>query len=203
MTEREKISELSAHWNAIEERIKEAEYILNEVAFLAINELRYAGRKIIDAWDIYNKPIDNQEDQKQFDDCLTVAKQYLLNADHDVTDAICLLVHRQVSEFVERYGKRTITKYFHDFPAFENEMKKINATVSGSRKNRHERVQTYDYIANEYIPQLLDYYQKLLTSAEIALADEKRQRFVNWCFAIFGILGSAASIISMLVYISF
>ena len=198
MTDKEKLSSLADHWNRIEKRVKQAEQVRGEVVIPAINELRYAGRKIVDAWLLYAKPISTEEDRKEFEETLAVIKQYLLNADHDISDAICFTLHKQMQYFLRRYGIRTITKHFNDFPSFLAEMRDVNNTISQSRETRVQRIDKYNEIAGDYIPKLVAYYDQLLTSAELALEKELRQRYINWGFAILGVAGSLASIITLL-----
>lgn len=198
MTDKEKLTALAEHWNAIERRVKQAEQVRGEVVIPAINELRYAGRKVIDAWLLYEKPISTTEDQNEFDETLAVIKQYLLNADHDVSDAVCFILHKEMQNFLRRYGEKTITKYFNDFPSFLARMKDVNNTVSQSRQTRMDRADKYEDIANNYIPALIGYYDQLLTSAELALEAELKQRYLNRCIIAFGTIGSLASIIALI-----
>lgn len=78
------LAKLAAHMNKIERRLKQAEQLREEVVIPGINELRYAGRRFIDAWAISALPSITDEQKKEARDHLVVARQYLENADHDV-----------------------------------------------------------------------------------------------------------------------
>jgi hypothetical protein len=106
------ISDLAEHWNAIEGRLKEAEQLRGEPVIPSINELRYAGRQMVDAWAIYEKKKISAQERQRFNRCVTVAKQYLFNADHDITDSICFFIHRRIQTLLSLYSKRRLRNYY-------------------------------------------------------------------------------------------
>ena len=199
MDARDCVTHLTDHWNLIEERLKRAEHIRNGTNIAAINELRYAGRKLIDAWNIFNKDNRSKEDEDALHECIAVAKQYLINADHDISDGICLFIHSEIQAYIRKFGIKTITKYFHEFPTLLVDMGRVNQIVSNSRSRRDERIVLYKDISDNYIPKLIDFHERLITSAELALAEEKRETFIRRAALAFGAIASAITIVTLFV----
>jgi hypothetical protein len=85
-------------WNRIERRAKEVETFKGEARIPAINEMRYAGRRIVDFL-----VATSSDDHEAARDHLIMAKAYLLNADHDLTDTTLFIVSERLNETERRY----------------------------------------------------------------------------------------------------
>lgn len=198
-TRKERISALATQWDHIEKRLKEAENVRREVVHAAVNELRYAGRALVDVWHL---PIDTQSDEEaaRLDEKITVAEQYLMNSNHDITDGVCFVLHSKVQDLLEFVPRRKIRKEFPDLDNFLQKLDEANDIVTESRETRKDRKEKYEYLEKTYVPYLLENF-KLLDYAERKA--EQRLLRSRW-FSIFGyvvgaigLVGSFASILSV------
>lgn len=97
------LAELAKEWNRIEGRAKEIESFRGEAIMASINEMRYAGRRVVDFL-----VATNQEglSEAQITEHLVVARTYLVNADHDLTDAVIFFVHQRFAAIQKRHGRQ-------------------------------------------------------------------------------------------------
>ena len=84
-----RISTICERWNNIEQQLKEYELTAGGVAIPSINELRYAGRRLIDALNVIVNHPNPTEDKaiEQIEEHLIEAERCCENADHDIVDA--------------------------------------------------------------------------------------------------------------------
>jgi hypothetical protein len=122
------------------------------------------------------------------EDHFVIARQYLINADHDITDAICLYVHGEINRLQKRYGSRALMSVMPDYINFATNMDAANSIVSGSREARSKRNDEYDRLEVEYVPALLKTHSTLKNAERLILTTEKRQKFANQMWK----LGTAA-----------
>jgi len=171
------LAKLAAHMNKVEGRLKQAEQLREEVVIPGINELRYAGRRFIDAWAICALPAPTEKQQQEARDHIVVARQYLQNADHDVTDAVCFFIHREINRMQRAYGANEMIRVFPRYAEFAQQMRTANEIISGSRETRQQRTAEYARLEADYIPSLIQTFEQLRFSETLALAGAKRKRF--------------------------
>lgn len=181
------LAELAAHMNRIEKRLKQAEQVREEVVIPGINELRYAGRRFVDAWAIAALPNPTEVQKQEVRDHIVIARQYLQNADHDVTDAICFFIHREINQMQKRYGADEMIRVFPEYAAFAHHMKEANEIISGSRETRAQRAAAYEQLQSEYVTPLIQTYHNLRFAEGLALKAGKRRKVRN------GALGAGAA----------
>ena len=191
------LAELAKEWNRIEGRAKEAEAIRGEAIVAAINEMRYAGRRIVDS--LSPPPNLPEEDIEQYRvDQLKTAKVYLVNADHDITDAIIFVVHTRVNETLQRYGKKKIIKFVPEFDDLFPEIEAAQDIVKGSREDRATRSSEYKRLAEEYIPKIAKLYKRINECEKLKLDNiefiKKYARTITWI----ALLGSIASLVGLI-----
>jgi hypothetical protein len=194
------LSDLGEHWNVIEGRLKEAEQLRSEAVIPAINELRYAGRQIVDAWGIATQVKISKKEHERFDRCFIVAKQYLYNADHDVTDSICFFIHKRLKTLLELYSKRRLRNYYPEIDSLLKRVQEVNETITTSRRGRPERNGLYEKLAEEYVPYLTEQFRQLQVVERITEEQDRRRRFLTCGGYIVGTIGLVASIIQVYSY---
>lgn len=199
-----RLGDLAKHWNELEARTKEAEQFREEPLVAAINEMRYAGRRIVDVLAILEKNGGRHDDEVE--ENLIVAKNYLINADHDVTDGICFFAHRRLRRVIEWHGVEKIKKFCPEFEEFYPEIIKAQSIIRTSREDRSKRKSEYDRLAKEYIPKLIAFHEKIKGILDLRLVDDipaqlnilqRNVQTVAW-IALFG---SVASILSLILYV--
>ena len=138
---RNELNDLAEYWNQIEERLKAAEQIRSETVHAAVNELRYAGRQLIDAWSALFKRNLTEEDEEFISKKIVIAKQYLHNANHDITDAVCFFFHMKIKILLEQYKESRIRKGYPSLDELLNKIDEANSIITASRRTRENRIE--------------------------------------------------------------
>jgi len=167
---REQINEICIIWDGVEEKIKYSERITNEVSLPSINELRYAGRRLIDALNISFKDEISAEDKKEFYSFLLEAKHFCVRAEHDAIDSIVLFIDSRLNEIIREFGIVLINQVFPKFSEMKKKINDANHIITRSRKERDSRTELYNDIFKSLSDGLLDMYNDLLISEEIIKA---------------------------------
>ncbi len=149
-----RLAALAKLWNRVEKRVKEVEHFRGEALVPAINEMRYAGRRLADALTLMVAEVPQADDPAQIDEHLIIAKSYLINADHDVTDSICFVVIRQVDGVIRQHGRDEIAKHYPDFWNVYPAVLESQKIIQGSREERQKRAVEYEKLADDYSPML-------------------------------------------------
>ena len=105
------LAEFSREWMYAEETIKLAERVRNEAVFPAIQELRYAGRRMVQVFDITSSNTPLTDEQKK--ECHRHAIEAIENcykAKHDAIDAAVMYTHSEVDALVKRAGAPAVLK---------------------------------------------------------------------------------------------
>lgn len=196
----EQLAELARHWNRVESRIKEYEHLAGATNAAAINELRYAGRRLIDAVALIAA---NPDDPKIGEEFL-IASNYIVNADHDVTDGLCFVVMRHVAQVIQVHGLPKIKRYVPDFPTMYPAVAEAQEIIRHSREHRPDRKADYQKLASDYLPKLKQLYQALTSTPKLAVTSDDIKRLetgvsVLALFTIFGALFSFLALILTLV----
>jgi hypothetical protein len=192
------LAEVTALWNKIEQRAKEVENFRGEAIVACINEMRYAGRRIVDiiAYEA------NGAKDPDFDvaENLAIAKNYLINADHDLTDAVIFFAHKRILRIVEQYGRAKICTHCTDFDSLYPSIQEAQEIIKGSRADRPKRRAEYEKLASEYLPKIMELHKRLSAIEALRVQDDAALAQVGrWVriTAALSLLGSAASIIGL------
>jgi hypothetical protein len=191
----ERLAALASHWNAVEGRIKSYEHFAGGANAAAINELRYAGRRIVDVLALIAA---NADSEKINEECV-IAESYIVNADHDVTDGIAFIVMQQVNRVIEKHGKDTIAEHYSDFWEVYPMVLKAQKIVQGSREDRPNRKADYIVLSNEYLPKLMDLHDKIagIKALHVPTEDDELRR-VQMRIAVVTVIATVGGIFSTL-----
>jgi hypothetical protein len=201
---REDLARLLSHWKTIEFWIKRAEQVNKKAVIPAINELRYASRQLFQAVKLFLNEEFSDGDKSVIRKRIIIAEQYLLNADHDVCDAIVGFFDENIEYLDKSYGISQITIFFHDYPKLRQIIKESSALISDSRHEYDNRKHNYEKLRDKHFPILLDSYEQLL-DAEVSAKSAKEHLEYQLTIAnakikiltIIGISGALASIIAI------
>lgn len=187
--------ELSKEWNRIERRAKEIESFRGEAIVAAINEMRYAGRRIVDFLALANDEASSDAAR----DHLIVAKTYLINADHDLTDSVIFVMHQRISATEKKYGRKRICEVCPGFADLYPLVQEAQEIVKISREDRLTRLDAYRRLAEEYVPKLIALHKQMVATDALSIDDvsilEKNVRLVAWI----SFVGSVASVIGIIL----
>src|SRR6266853_4500918 len=147
--------QLIFQWNIAERRIKKAEQVCeNEVIVSAVFELRYAGRKIVDA-QLLLLDKDWKNDQDEYDNIcrfLADAIEDCVKAKHDAIDAMLDFVTIWFKENEKRIGLHRLMEIFPNYIDVTAQISAVQAKIARSREDRvsardglYDEIEIHDY----------------------------------------------------------
>lgn len=159
-----------AQWNIAERRIKKAEQVQgNEVVNSAIFELRYAGRKIIDALQLI-LGADWRNDRQVYEQIrryLADAIEDCVKAKHDSIDAMIDFVTTWFDELEKRIGLKALIQMFPEYLDVTSRIAAVQDKIAHSRQHRTTaRDSVYDDIENNDYEAILQLYNKMRLSRD-------------------------------------
>lgn len=176
------LAEIQREWDIAEEELKRCEQVALKASVPAINELRYAGRRVIDALnaDVGGKAI---EEVKAF---LDDARFNCHRARHDAIDAALDTIAIDLELMAKHLGYAAMLKAYPQFPALFADFAKARAQIANSRRDRENRIKIYDSIAKVDFVSIADRYAELKTCRPIALAFSAKARLqrLSWWFML-------------------
>lgn len=196
---------ISDEWNKAERDIKLAEQVANGVVIPAVKELRYAGRRLVDALIVLDTEPD--EDRKVVA-LLEDARFDCHRARHDAIDASTAKIALSVDVMTSKLGYDVVLTFCPGFPALVQALNDVRGKIAISRENRLDREAIYGAIEAGDFPALVKQYGDLMKSEPmmIAMAKKGRQRdffgkygfWVGVAGLILGCIGLVVSIIPFL-----
>ena len=189
----EKLKIVANRWNAIEKRLKKTEEYRLEVDIPAINELRYAGRKIVDILVLLSSKDYNSETKQTISDNMAHVEQYCMNADHDLTDGIYTFFNTKMDKVISDYGYDNVCIYFPQTSKIMKMLKEAKKVIFMSREDRTGRAEAYKDLEENYIPKFIDFHNQLIASEKMMLLSkitrEKKERMLKITTVIAMIIG--------------
>jgi len=162
--------DLIAQWNVAERRIKKAEQVQgNEVVNSAIFELRYAGRKVVDALQLIQNGDwkNNKEIYEQTRRYLADAIEDCVKAKHDAIDAMIDFVTTWFDAIEKQIGLRRLTQIFPEYLEVTARIVDVQDRIAHSREHRtKERDSVYDRIESEDYDVILALFNKMRLSRD-------------------------------------
>lgn len=159
-------------WKRAEEALKKTERLRAETVMSAVGELRYAGRRYIQAMDIIREcheagtPIDESPAAEEVRRHLIEASENCIKARHDAIDAAVLFIHLKIEKLVQSVGSIEVRIHFPKFSLLADEIKAIDKRIIASRKNRKTLETEYDSIIDGHIDRVVDFYEELAKSEQ-------------------------------------
>ena len=160
--------DISKLWNEVQGYLKEAEQNDGYSYIPAINEMRYAARKLLDVWIVLHEADKRKKlssaVQSELEEKLVIAEQYLINAHHDITDEIIGNLKVSLNIWEERYGLGVFQSVTSKRKKFEEMLLAAQSLVVESREEREVRKSLYARLRAEHVPALVAEYKDLETS---------------------------------------
>ena len=187
----QKLLELTKQWDIAERRIKEAEkHHDNEVISPAVYELRYAGRKIVDALLIgLNNDWRNDSGARgQMNSYLADAIEDCVKAKHDAIDAMLDFITIWLQDTEEKLGLDELPNYFPKYFTVTGKISEWNSKIIESRSDRvSTRQEVYNDLEKNDFREILDFYVEMKNSekrVELAIAarENKKQKLFDRTF---------------------
>lgn len=167
---KEKISDAIAEWDKAEEYIKLAEQIEANVETVAVAELRYAGRRLVDAINEFG----NSGEDGDFGLFIDETRAFCLRAQHDALDSIFLFLRKRLFLIENEFGREIISQYSAQYIELWEQIYEADEYVAVSRGDRQKRPEIYDKMAEELIPRMIKTYRALKRSEELMVVENNR-----------------------------
>jgi hypothetical protein len=162
----------------LDDELDKAEQVRgNEVVNSAIFELRYAGRKIVDALQlIMNKDWKNDRDvYEKIRRYLGDAIEDCVKSKHDAIDAMIDFVTTWFNHMEGRIGLSSLVGLFPDYIEITSRIAAVQDKIAHSREHRAaSRDGVYDEIENEDYDAILALYNRM------RLSRDRVQKISNW-----------------------
>lgn len=198
--QRQVLESIRHEWGRAERDIKLAEQVCNEIVFPSINELRYGGRRVVDAVHGLLTGAPATEVDALFAD----ARFDCHRARHDAVDTATSKIAITIDIMVDKLTYEAILPAYPDFVTLVRSLADVREKISISRKDRENREAIYSAIEAADFPVLVKQYQELRASESIIRRLAKRNRWRDvwgfWGFVV-GAVGAVLSIIGIyLIY---
>jgi hypothetical protein len=200
----DRLHELIKQWGIAERRIKQAENArAQEIVSSAIYELRYSGRKIVDAIQLA-LTTDWRNDEgaaEQIHAYIDDAIEDCIKAKHDAIDATMSFVIRWFSEQEQVIGLRHIQTFFPRYLEITSKISDIQEKIEESRGDRTRlREMIYDDIEKNGYDEILKLYKEMKASRERVarvIRYEKLKDRALWFFGGIGVVALIGEIVHL------
>ena len=189
---------IQAEWNRAEEDIKIAELVCNKIVIPAIKELRYAGRRTIDALNCIQRGGTADEVKTLFEE----ARFDCHRARHDAIDAATAKIASDLDIMVKKLGHHAIITAFPEFAKLWMSLRRVRDQIAKSRGNRTDRETIYSVIETTNFPNLVDLYNDMRAREQIMIdlaAQDKNAASMGLWGIIIGIAGGALGVIAIIL----
>jgi hypothetical protein len=202
-----RLRELITQWNIAERRIKQAENArAQEIVSSAIFELRYAGRKVVDAIVLALDPNweNDEAAAEQIHAYLDDAIEDCVKAKHDAIDAVMSFVVRWFWEQEQLIGLRNVQNFYPEYLRLTATIADIQEKIEQSRGDRTRlRESIYNGIEEGPYDEILGLYKQMRSSRERVDRVVRREKWkdrILWFFGVAGFLALIVSIVHVYLY---
>jgi hypothetical protein len=175
------LRDIASQWNQAEAWIKDAELFTGEVPIPAINELRYAGRRLVDLIEVcFIDTNGGSVDLEYAKKILIEVSEIVVRARHDVVDSIFLFAQLYFDEMEKRFSAVQLVAICPDYTRIGVTMQSIATLVVSSRDQRRLRAEQYLQIHSVDIPKIKDAYRIIKGSEARLQKERKRVQRLTW-----------------------
>ena len=163
------LAQIAREWDRAEQLIKAAERVRAQVVIASVNELRYAGRRLVDAMHLAERAKTDPALKEEFDRYVSDALLFAARAQHDAVDAIVLFLQKAVEKYENEFGISLLAEKYPRIFDIRAAISRADGLIIASRQDRMTRGDEYNKLAEEHCPALLDHYQHLIANEAVLL----------------------------------
>lgn len=163
------LAEVADQWDKAEKLVKAAERARAQVVIASINELRYAGRRLVDVYRLSEAAKKDPKTREEFDSLIREVKLFCLRAQHDAVDAMVLFLQKAVEKYETEFGLGLLGEKYPRIFEIRATLAEVDGLIIASREDRLKRAAEYDRLAEHHFPILLAHYQHLQASRDVLL----------------------------------
>jgi len=161
------LAHVAREWDKAEKLIKEAERARAQVVMASVNELRYAGRRLVDALHLQEKAKVDPTAKSDFDRYISEVLAFSHRAQHDAVDAIVLFLQKAIEKYENEFGISLLIEKYPRILDIKASISQADSLIIASRKDRMSRIEEYDKLAADHCPALLEHYQHLMANKDV------------------------------------
>lgn len=165
---KELLATVRKEWDKAEHSIKLAEQVGNQVVFPAIKELRYGGRRIIDALAVLSENGPAADVKALMDDALFDCYR----ARHDAVDAVISTIAAELDVTAKKLGYRPIIDAYPNYPKLLQTLRSAQTAIAASRGIRKDRDKIYTALESVDLVALIDQYNDFKLCGDIMRGPE-------------------------------
>lgn len=204
--EKAQLVALFRQWNEVQGNLKQAEQINQLAVIPAVNELRYAGRILVHVLASGQCGVDlaseahvnltaeatergvsfkpegeasDELDEMSLNEAIIIARQYLKNAQHDISDALVYFFQQRVDELNSRYGAAAIIERRDTYSDIVDRLKQCRELVIESRTNLSLRDKNYAEIRKLTANLIENYFELDKTDTFMAIEVARYQETIK------------------------
>jgi hypothetical protein len=166
------LAAIAAEWLQAEADIKQAEQVCEEVVTPSVFELRYAGRRIVEAIML----LSDGADVKTVEDVLRDAKLDCHRARHDAIDAATAKIAKDVEINNTFFGQDIVLHAFGNLAKLRAALQDVRAGVVTARGDLRNRDKIYQDIETGKFPGLISLYREMQLAEQDMVAVQKGRR---------------------------
>lgn len=188
------LKEVCKEWNEAEEVIKRAEQIVGDAVIPAIKELRYSGRRIIEATCVITEGGDEDRIKHLLRDALFNCHR----AQHDAVDASVSTINVHIAAIKKKVSDAAILKVYPDYSELLAALDAVHGQIADARSKRDNRNDIYDSIRRVEYTRLEESYRKFRASEDVMRRATVRGRLKmlgGWIFGAATLIIAVAAII--------
>jgi len=152
------LRDIQKEWNKAESAIKRSEQIVKDLSVPAISELRYAGRRIVDALDSASHGGSEERIKALLED----ARFCCHRAQHDAIDAAMAKIGIDIENLTSKLSFEAVIHVYPKFRDFYTSFAVARKKIVATRENRDDRNGIYEAITAVDLPALVDGYDELM-----------------------------------------
>ena len=191
---KDRLASVRREWDRAEEAIKLAEQIGGKVVYPSVAELRYGGRRLIEAL----HEIDKGGSDASISALLQDAEFDCHRARHDAIDAATATISIELNIIAKKIGYDVILKCFPDYPKLIADLNSVRGKIAISRRNRSDRAVIYSTIEAEDFHEIVESYRNLMASEEMMknMARNRRwERVIGYGIGVLGVIVAIAALL--------
>ncbi|MCQ8185164.1 hypothetical protein [Parvularcula maris] len=169
-------TDIRVQWDYAEADVKLAEQTCGKIVTPAIKELRYAGRRLVDA---LNEAY-GTGDEAAITALLEDARFNCHCARHDAVDAAVGKMAADLEIMINKLGYEAVLKAYPEFPEFFSSLRDTQEKIARSRRDRANRQAIYESIENADLPQLVAGFGRVRTCEPIMKEFATKAKLVRW-----------------------
>lgn len=162
-------------WDMAEKDIKIAEQIGDQVVFPSIKELRYAGRRIVDALQALSK----SEDAAKVTALLEDARFDCYRARHDAVDATVSIVSAELNVAAKKLKYGPVLTAFPRYSELLGHIRRSQESLAKSRSDRNNRDAIYGAVEQTEFEQIVTLFRDFKESVPVMKSLARRDRWTR------------------------